>query len=155
MTRVACVLGLLALTLGAGDMCVGAQQPDIGSARPWAEAPPSAAHVVIIDLEGTVTFGLAAAIKRQTNEALSLKPDLIIYRIDTYGGTADSALEIAGVIGGVDEPTTVAYIPENKKAISAGALIAMSCRQLVMGDGSKIGDCQPIVPTAEGITPAG
>jgi len=153
MRRIGCVLGLLALTLGAASTPTGDGHPDILSARPWAGARPTAGHVVIIDLEGTVSFGLAAAMERQTKEALALEPDLIVYRIDTYGGTAASALEIAKVIGDVDEPTTVAYIPD--KAISAGALIAMSCRQMVMGDGSKIGDCQPIIPTAEGITPAG
>ncbi len=153
MRRIVSVLCLLALTLGAADTATGDRHPDIHSARPWAESRPTAGHVVIIDLEGTVTFGLAAAIERQTEAALALKPDLIVYRIDTYGGTADSALKIAEVIGDVDEPTTVAYIPD--KAISAGALIAMGCRQMVMGDGSKIGDCQPIIPTAEGITPAG
>ncbi len=155
MRLAGCVLGLLALALGAADTPVTFQHPDVLDARPWTEPRPSAGHVVIIDLEGAVTFGLSAAIKRQTEEALAHdpKPDLLIYRIDTYGGTADSALKIADVIGDIDAPTTVAYIP--KKAISAGALIAISCRQMVMGEGSKIGDCQPIIPTPEGITPAG
>jgi len=155
MKLAGCVLCLCTLTLAAGDTPSTYQHPDILNARPWTESQRPVRHVVVIDLEGSVTFGLSAAIKRQTKEALALKPapDLLIYRIDTYGGTADSALEIAKVMGGVDTPTTVAYIPD--KAISAGALIAISCRQMVMGDGSKIGDCQPIIPTPEGITPAG
>ncbi len=138
MRLAGCVLGLLALALGAADTPVAFQHPDVFDARPWTEPRPSAGHVVIIDLEGAVTFGLSAAIKRQTEEALAHdpKPDLLIYRIDTYGGTADSALKIADMIGDIDAPTTVAYIP--KKAISAGALIAISCRQMVMGEGSTI-----------------
>lgn len=152
----ACLLATaLTATLVAADTPNPFRDPDILKARLWTEPRPAVQRVVIIDLSGDISFGLAASIQRQTAEALALtpKPDLIIYHIDTNGGTADSALDIAKVIGDVDMPTTVAYIPE--KAFSAGALIAMSCREMVMGRRAKIGDCQPILPTAEGITPAG
>lgn len=145
----------LAGALLAADVTSPLSRPDIQKARPWTEPRAPVSRVLIINLEGDVTYGLAASIRRRTEEARALTPppDLIIFRIDTYGGTADSALDIAKVIGDVETPTTVAYIPE--KAISAGALIAMSCREMVMGRGAKIGDCQPIIPTAEGMTPAG
>ena len=147
------VLCLLGLTLVASAASGG--DPDVLQARPWSQPRPPVRHVVVIDLEGPVSFGLYAAVKRRTREALALepKPDLLIYHIDTYGGTLDSALKIVEVIGEVDEPLTVAYIP--KKAISAGALIALSTRQMVMGPGAKIGDAQPIIPSTEGMTPAG
>jgi len=154
--RAACwMVCLLAATLLAQAPPTIYRHPDIVKERPTAEPSAPVGHVVIIDLQGDVTFGLAASVKRRTEEALALSPEpgLLVYRIDTYGGTADSALKIADVIAGVDEPTTVAYVP--RKAISAGALIAMSCREMVMGEGSKIGDCQPIIPTPEGMTRAG
>ena len=149
-----CVVCLLTVAWAA-DGPTALPHPEI--VRPAREAGPASPvqTVVIVELEGDVTYGLYASIKRRTEEALALKPDLLVYRIDTYGGTANSALDIAEVIFQVEEPTTVAYIPRGKKAISAGALIAMACRQMVMGEGSKIGDCQPILPTPEGITVAG
>ncbi len=154
--RAACSLTaiLLAGWLFAGPP-TASEHPDV--LQPPRDQGPATPveNVVIVEVEGDVTYGLYASIKRRTEQALELEPDLLIFRIDTYGGTADSALKIAEVIFQVEEPTTVAYIPKGKRAISAGALIAMACRQMVMGEGSKIGDCQPILPTAEGITPAG
>jgi len=54
---------------------------------------------------------------------------------------------------GITEVKTVAYVP--KKAISAGALMALAPNDLVMGPHAKIGDCEPILITAEGIETAG
>jgi membrane-bound serine protease (ClpP class) len=48
----------------------------------------------------------------------------------------------------VTKGTTIAYV--KTKAISAGALIALSCRKLVMKKGTTIGDCAPLLYTNEG-----
>src|SRR5437660_327440 len=43
---------------------------------------------------------------------------------------------------------TIAYV--NPRAISAGAMIAMACDEIVMSDASMIGDCAPIAFKTDG-----
>ena len=68
--------------------------------------------------------------------------DLIFLEIDTYGGLLKSALAITARIREHDTKI-VAYV--NTKAISAGAMIAVACDEIVMEAGSTIGDCAPIM----------
>ncbi|MGR3309749.1 MAG: NfeD family protein, partial [Candidatus Brocadiales bacterium] len=73
---------------------------------------------------------------------------LIIFDIDTYGGRLEPAFEMADHIAGIKYAKTVAYI--SKKAISAGALVAISCNEIIMVKESELGDCEPIIPSSEG-----
>jgi membrane-bound serine protease (ClpP class) len=73
---------------------------------------------------------------------------IIVLEIDTFGGRVDSALKIVDTMTGVKGPRTIAYV--KNKAISAGALIALSANDLVMRPSTTIGDCAPISFTQEG-----
>jgi membrane-bound serine protease (ClpP class) len=110
-------------------------------------------QVAWIYAHGMVDEGLFKSIQRRTREALTQRPALIVYEIDTYGGLLEPAFEIVDFLMGVGEVKTVAYVP--RKAISAGALMALAPNQLVMGPHAKIGDCEPIIVTGEGIETAG
>lgn len=105
--------------------------------------------VFVISLEGMIDGGLSSSVERRTKIALKEKPARIIFEIDTYGGRLEPAFDISEYIADIpEEVITVAYIP--KKAISAGALIAVSCNEIAMGPQGELGDCEPIVPSAEG-----
>src|SRR5690606_6415667 len=58
------------------------------------------------------------------------------------------AYEIVDLILGVKDAGTWVYVEQ--KAISAGALIALACNRMAMGEGTTIGDCAPITQSAEG-----
>ena len=77
------------------------------------------------------------AIKKSGDEGASL----IILELDTPGGLLSSALSIKNYIIESDIPV-VAYI--NKNALSAGALISLSCEAIYMSDGSIIGAATPV-----------
>lgn len=117
----------------------------------WGEQEQSRANtqVYYIPIEGNIDGGLAASVKRRTDKAIKSGAKIIIYEIDTWGGLVDAALEITDTIHSVKGAKTVAYVPPHKKAISAGALIAVSCNEIVMGTSTTLGDCEPIIPTAE------
>ena len=81
------------------------------------------------------------------SEALDAGAEVIVFEIDTFGGRLDAALEIGDSIDDIKQRTnrsvkTVAYV--HKKAISAGALISLACREIVMRNGTTIGDCQAV-----------
>lgn len=93
-------------------------------------------QVFVADIDGTVDLGMVPYIRRVINEAENSSAKLIIFRINTFGGRVDAATQIKDAILNSDIET-VAFI--DKRAISAGALLAISCRRIVMTPGSSIG----------------
>ncbi len=117
------------------------------SAEETAEATPSK-HGVWIKLDGDVDPGMADFVKRAIHEASLKKPDYILFEINTFGGRLDAAYDIVDTIMGIKNIRTVSLV--RQKAISAGALIALSSRELYMLPGTTIGDCAPIVQGSDG-----
>lgn len=103
---------------------------------------------VWITLSGDVDQGMADYAKRAIAQAVAQSPDVIVFEINTFGGLLHSAFEIVDTITGIKGIPTVAYVTQ--KAISAGALIALSCNRLYMKPSTTIGDCAPIIQSQEG-----
>ena len=92
-------------------------------------------------LKGTINKGLARDFEGVLQEAERAKAEAIILEIDTFGGRLDSAVKIKDKL--IDTKiNTIAFI--NKKAISAGALISLATRHIVMAPGSTIGAATPV-----------
>jgi membrane-bound serine protease (ClpP class) len=94
------------------------------------------ATVSHIPISGTIDMGLPYFIDRSIAEAESSSSDVIIFEIDTFGGRIDAATQIKDLILDTSIPT-IAFI--NKRAISAGALISLSCDSIFMTEGATIG----------------
>lgn len=94
------------------------------------------AEVYHIKIEGTIDLGLPPYIERILKEAEKDSAKAIILEINTFGGRVDAATQIKDLL--LNTPLlTVAWI--NKRAISAGALISLSCNKIAMVPGSSIG----------------
>ncbi|PID57325.1 MAG: peptidase [Ignavibacteriae bacterium] len=92
--------------------------------------------VYVVTIEGMIDLGLAPYVKRITEEAVGNSAEVVIFKINTFGGRVDAATQIKDAI--IDCPIpTVAFI--NKRAISAGALISLSCDKIIMVPGASIG----------------
>ena len=89
-----------------------------------------------IPIEGTIDLGLPPFINRMLQEAKSMDAEVIVFDINTFGGRVDAATQIKDAILGADIKT-VAFV--NRRAISAGALITLSCEQVYMAGGGLIG----------------
>ncbi|MCK5708112.1 MAG: ATP-dependent Clp protease proteolytic subunit [Candidatus Aureabacteria bacterium] len=96
----------------------------------------------IIPVKGMVDKGLSGFIKRAIDEAGKAGCSKVIFEIDTFGGRVDAAVEIRDLILDAPFDVTVAFI--NKRAISAGALIALSSKMIIMAEGGTIGAAQPV-----------
>ena len=105
-------------------------------------------NVSIVPLSGMIDGGLHDSLERRVGIAKENGSDLIIFEIDTYGGRLEPAFEISEYISNIKYAKTIAFIPT--KAISAGALIAISCNEIYMAPQAELGDCEPIVPSSEG-----
>lgn len=89
-----------------------------------------------VPIEGTIDLGLPPFIQRMIDKAESENATAIIFDINTFGGRVDAATQIKDAILGSDI-TTIAFI--NRRAISAGALISLSCEKIYMTGGGLIG----------------
>jgi len=96
----------------------------------------SAQKVYYGNIEGDIDLGLAPYVKRIVQEAEKNTADAIIFRINTFGGRVDAATQIKDAILN-SKVRTIAFI--DKRAISAGALIALSCEKIVMTPGASMG----------------
>ncbi|NLH41202.1 MAG: hypothetical protein GX448_05125 [Planctomycetes bacterium] len=102
------------------------------------------AKAVIIPCKGTIDPALFYSIKRRTETALQGGAQYLIYKVGTYGGRVDAADDIAKYLIQDVAPRghTVAYVAT--EAISAGALVSVSCRDIIMQTNTTIGDSAPI-----------
>jgi membrane-bound serine protease (ClpP class) len=109
--------------------------------------------VYIIPVTGTVEPGMAAYVKRALEEIKDETDAVFVFKMDTFGGRVDAALDIVDTISNIPKGKTIAFV--EKRAISAGALIALSSNLLFMKENTIIGDCAPIIQTKEGQEMAG
>jgi membrane-bound ClpP family serine protease len=92
-------------------------------------------------LKGTINNKLADDFLGVLKEAEKANAKVLILEIDTFGGRLDAAVRIKDKL--VDTNlNTIAFI--NKKAISAGALISLATKHIVMAPGSTIGAATPV-----------
>ena len=94
-----------------------------------------------IPIEGTIEMGLAPVVERAIAEAEAGGADLLLFKVDTFGGRIDAAVMIRDAILRTELPT-VAWV--EGRAISAGALISLAAGTLVMNEGASIGAAQPV-----------
>lgn len=92
--------------------------------------------VYVVPIQGTIDLGLPPFIERAIETAEENNADAIIFDIDTFGGRVDAATQIKDAILST-HIQTVAFI--NRRAISAGALISLSCEKIIMTGGGTIG----------------
>jgi membrane-bound serine protease (ClpP class) len=160
--------GILASALVAGAL--GAQEAAAPPAAEVADPPPAEAVdspaiaeqapapgtvseavvtrdgvVYRIPLTGVVEMGLAPFIQRSLREAAAAGAVAAVLDIDTPGGRVDAAEQIADALYDAGIPT-YAYV--NRRALSAGALIALATDGIYMRPGSTLGAATPI--TGEG-----
>lgn len=98
-------------------------------------------QVYRVPLTGTVEFGLAPFIERSLEEAAAAGAHFVVLDMDTPGGRVDAAERIADAIGDASVPV---YTFVNRRAFSAGALIALASDRIYMRPASVIGAATPV-----------
>ena len=134
LRKIAIVLPCLVLLLGA----VMAEE----LSNTPADTPSVKAAVIVC--KGMIDDGLFKSIQRRTQIALDEGAEYLIYEIQTYGGLVNAADNICKylILEVGKEAHTVAYI--TTEAISAGAMISVSCQDIIMLENTTIGDCAPM-----------
>ena len=111
---------------------------------------PAAVHaqsvIYRVPVTGVVELGMAPFIERSIEEAAAQGMAAVILDMDTPGGRVDAAERIADAISDAGIPV---YTLVNRRAFSAGALIALSSQRIYMRPGSVIGAATPIDGSGE------
>ncbi len=105
------------------------------------QGAPGTGKVVVCPLDWMVDDAMVVVVKRAVREAKGAAA--LVFEIDTPGGRVDSAIDITNTIMGASCPT-IAHV-KGMGAISAGALISYSCKNIVMAPGTNIGASAPIM----------
>jgi len=132
--------------IAAGMVCLlFVAAPGVGAEPNDAGADPPAVKAAVIVCKGMIDDGLFKSIQRRTQMALDADVEYLIYEIQTYGGLVQSADDISKyfILDIGKRAHTVAYV--TTEAISAGAMISVSCQDIIMLENTTIGDCAPIM----------
>jgi membrane-bound serine protease (ClpP class) len=118
------------------------------TSAPAPVSSPVSSPTAVIELRGEIDDFARDMLERRFAEARAAGAKTIIISLDTYGGLVTSGLDISRFLKNQNDLHTIAYV--NTKAISAGAMIAMACNEIVMAENAVIGDCAPIAVSDDG-----
>jgi membrane-bound serine protease (ClpP class) len=115
----------------------------LGLAATFVSAPAQEVRraVYVVPIEGVIDLGLAPFVQRVLDEAADKGAAAVVLEINTFGGRVDAAVQIRDALLNA-RVRTIAFV--NKRAISAGALIALAAEHLVMAGGGTIGAATPV-----------
>lgn len=108
---------------------------------PGAASGQERGVVYRVPVTGTVEMGLAPFVERSLREAEEAGAAAVVLDIDTPGGRIDAAEQITDALRDAQVPT-YAYV--NRRAYSAGAMIALATDGIYMRPGSALGAATPV-----------
>lgn len=106
-----------------------------------------AVHVAYLD--GTVDAVMERYVDRVLAHAEENDAALVLFELDTPGGTLDAMRGIAGRIQRADVPVAAWVGPSGAQAASAGTFIVMSAHVAAMAPSTSIGAASPVSGTGE------
>lgn len=134
------VVGMWAALLSIGSMAFGQTTAPAG--------PPRGTRVAVIYVEGEINSYTFQDLGRRFARAKAAGVKAIVLDIDSYGGLVTAGLDMSRLLKQQKDFHVTAFV--TRKAISAGAMIAVACDEIVMTPSSTLGDCAPIVMAPEG-----
>lgn len=137
------------LALSVMSAVAGVSLAVLGAAQvsPVRDALARRSVVVVAPISGTIDLGVAPFIQRVLRDAERDSVHTVVLDINTFGGRVDAAVLVRDALLS-SNVRTVAFI--NRRAISAGALIAMATNTIAMTEGATIGAATPVQVSGSG-----
>lgn len=113
-------------------------------------AARQARNIAVITVKGPISALTFKSIERRLQLARRAGADAAVIELDTPGGELGAALDITSLLKRSDTPipNTVAWVHPN--AFSAGSVIAMACREIVVSEAANFGDALVISTNMDG-----
>ena len=136
------LLGLICLLLAGADEQPGGPPDKAAAAAAAVPAYRQADLVAVLTVKGEIDRVTLRSLERRVARAVRDGADAIVLELDTPGGALDAALDICDLIRSDAPANTMAWI--NRDAHSAGTIIALACREIVIAPSSHMGVAAPI-----------
>ena len=139
---------LALLTLGLlWPMLIEGAVPQSPSSAPAPVAVPAyrqAKQVAVLTIRGPIDGMTLISLERRMKKAVQDGADAVVLDIDTPGGEMGAMLNICNLMRDrkVTPVNAVAWV--NPTAYSAGTIIALACREIVVDPNATFGDAAPI-----------
>ncbi len=130
------------LAFAGVDAALARLQSGTSTSQRAVPAARQAANVAIITIKGPITSLTAVSFERRLKLAEDSGAEGIVIDLDTPGGELGAALDICNAIKSARIKNIVAWVHPN--AYSAGAVIALACREIVTSSSGTMGDALPI-----------
>lgn len=115
-----------------------------------APQAPQSRGVIVVEFDDQLNYGGLSLLRRAIDQAQTEGTDLVVV-LDTPGGEVGLMYQIGEALRRAREEgvQTVAFV--NRRALSAGVLVAMSCDLIYMAPGSVMGAATPITIGPQGM----
>jgi membrane-bound serine protease (ClpP class) len=133
----ACSARVLLILCAGASLCAQTTERD--------RAEPSDVQTVVIPVHGVVGVPTAAIVRRGYAEARARGAARVVLDIDTPGGLITEMREVESVLAQIrgDGMHTAAFV--RRQALSAGAYLALACRDVFVAPGATIGAITPVL----------
>lgn len=146
------VIRCILLLCGLGSIAYGQASAPVPQAGQPTAIPASrqAKNLAVITVKGPISALTFKSIERRLQLARRAGADAVVIELDTPGGELGAALDITSLLKRSDTPipNTVAWVHPN--AFSAGSVIALACREIVVSEGVNFGDALVIATNRDG-----
>ncbi len=105
-------------------------------------ATRQAASVAILPIHGPIDDVTVKSLERRVNEAVLGGANAIVFELNTPGGDLYATLQLCHLIKRQFPANTVAWV--RPQAYSAGVILSLACREIIMAPGAAMGDAAPI-----------
>ncbi|HNV69407.1 MAG TPA: NfeD family protein [Candidatus Ozemobacteraceae bacterium] len=125
--------------------------PLVGQSTEPATANLTRGKVIVIPIHGDIESGVSFFVQRMLRRADQEQAAALVLEINSNGGLVSAAQEIKTALL-ESRVKTIAYV--KGRALSAAALIAISCQKILMEPGAEMGAATPIQLMGDGVRAA-
>lgn len=120
----------------------------VQAAPPQRQIDPSKPTYMVVPIEGTIGMDISAVLLRKMlTLARNTKTDVVVLEIDSPGGMVEDLFDMLKVLQEFRQMRIVAHV---RRAHSCAAILAMSCKEIIVAPTASIGGAVVFTFTPQG-----